>query len=121
MVELNLSPYLQEKLKQAQNLQQQLENTLAQKYQYDLKIKELAKTIEELNNIKDDSKIYKNVGAILIEVKDRAVLLKELQDEKETLEVKSKTMEKQQKFLEDKYKDIQAEFAKAYGQKSESS
>ncbi|MGC8496523.1 MAG: prefoldin subunit beta [Thermoplasmata archaeon] len=121
MVELNLSPYLQEKLKQAQNLQQQLESTLAQKYQYDVKIKELAKTIEELSKIKDDSKIYKNVGAILIEVKDRAILLKELQDEKETLEVRSRTMEKQQKLLEDKYKDIQAEFAKAYGQKSESS
>lgn len=120
-MDLNLSPYLQEKLKQAQNLQQQLENTLAQKYQYDLKIKELGKTIEELNSIKDNSKIYKNVGSILIEVKDKEALLKELQEEKETYEVKSRTMEKQQKLLEDKYKEIQAEFAKAYGQKSESS
>lgn len=116
MVDLNITPYLQEKLKQAQTLQQQLENVISQKYQLDLKIKEIAKTLEELGKIGTDTTVFKYVGSILVSVKDVENLKKELEEEKETLEVRSKTLEKQQKLLEDKYKDIQNEFAKAYGQ-----
>lgn len=119
MVDLNLTPYLQEKLKQAQTLQQQLESVVTQRYQLDLKVKEIAKTLEELGKAGNDTIVFKSVGSILISVKDVENLKKELEDEKETLEVRLKTLEKQQKMLEDKYKDIQNEFAKAYGQQEQ--
>ncbi len=115
MVDLNLTPYLQEKLKQAQNIQQQLENVIAQKYQLDLKSREIAKTLEELSKIDSNSRVFKLVGTILVSVNDIEKLKKELEEEKETIDVRIKTLEKQQKLLEDKYKEIQAEFAKAYG------
>ncbi len=115
MVDVNLTPYLQEKLKQAQNVQQQLESVITQKYQLDLKSREITKTLEELSKIDKDSKVFRLVGTILVSVNDVEKLKKELEEEKETLDIRIKTLEKQQKLLEDKYKEIQAEFAKAYG------
>ena len=114
-MDLNLTPYLQEKLKQAQTIQQQLESVISQRYQFDLKVKEITKTLEELGKLEQGTGDFKNVGSILIPVKDVESLKKELMDEKETLEVRIRTLEKQQKMLEEKYKEIQEEFSKAYG------
>mgnify|MGYP001626161424 CR=1 FL=1 len=114
MVDINLSPYLQEKVKQAQNIQQQLESIIAQKYQIDLKIKEIEKTLEELGKVEENQKIYKMSGSILVEVKDREKLKKEFEDEKEMLSIRSNTLEKQKKLLEEKYAEIEKEFEEAY-------
>ncbi|MGC8610569.1 MAG: prefoldin subunit beta [Thermoplasmata archaeon] len=114
MVDINLTPYLQEKVKQAQNIQQQLESIIAQKYQIDLKIKEIEKTLEELEKVEENQKVYKISGSILVEVKDREKLKKEFEDEKEMLTIRSNTLEKQKKLLEEKYAEIEKEFEEAY-------
>ncbi|MGC8584640.1 MAG: prefoldin subunit beta [Thermoplasmata archaeon] len=114
MVDINLSPYLQEKVKQAQNIQQQLESIVAQKYQIDLKIKEIEKTLEELTKVEENQRIYRMSGSILIEIKDKEKLKKDLEEEKEMLTIRSNTLEKQKKMLEDKYGEIEKEFEEAY-------
>ncbi|MGC8992148.1 MAG: prefoldin subunit beta [Thermoplasmata archaeon] len=114
MVDINLTPYLQEKVKQAQNIQQQLESIIAQKYQIDLKIKEIEKTLEEMEKVEENQKVYKISGSILVEVKDREKLKKEFEDEKEMLTIRSNTLEKQKKLLEEKYAEIEKEFEEAY-------
>jgi len=92
-MDLNLTPYLQEKLKQAQTIQQQLESVISQRYQFDLKVKEISKTLEELGKLEEGSGVFKSVGSILIPVKDVNLLKKELEEEKETLEVRIRTLE----------------------------
>ncbi len=111
---VSLAPHLREKLEQAQKLQGELEAIVAQKYQLEVSLKETEKSLEELENVDEDAPIYKSVGAILVRVKSREDIKKELQEKKELLELRIKTVEKQQALLEKKLREIQEEFAR-YG------
>ncbi len=71
MVEPNLNAYLQNQIKQAQDLQAQIEQVANQRYQLDLKVKELDKTLKELNNIGTDTPVYKNVGPVIYKIDDK--------------------------------------------------
>lgn len=113
-MEPNLSAYLQNQIKQAQQLELQIEQTMSQKYQLDLRIKEIEKTLKELESVDSTSPIYKNVGGILYKVKDKDKLVNELEEQKELSSIRIKTLEKQQKSLEDKYKEIEEALKKSY-------
>ena len=112
----NISNYMQNQLKQAQQIEIQLEQIESQRYQIDLRIKELDKTLHELQNITDGTQIYKSVGPILYGVSDKQKLIEELSEQKELSEIRIKTLEKQQKTFEDKYKEIEAQIKKTYDQ-----
>ena len=111
---VSLTPYLKEKLEQAQRLQGELETIVSQRYQLEVSLKETEKSLEELGKVDDNTPIYKSIGSILVKVKSKEEIKKELDEKKELLELKMKTVTKQQELLENKLKDIQAEFAK-YG------
>ncbi len=115
MVELKLTPYLQEKLQQAQRLQAELENIVAQRYQLEINLKEVEKSLEELEKVDENTPIYKSVGSILVKAKSKEEVKKELEDKKETLEIRIKAIKRQQELLQKKYEEIQREFASAYG------
>ena len=111
---VSLTPYLKEKLEQAQRLQSELEAIVSQRYQLEISLKEVEKSLEELESLPEDAPIYKNVGAILVKAKSKEDVKKELEERKETLELRIKTVQKQQELLQKKYEEIQQEFAK-YG------
>ncbi len=111
---VSLTPYLKEKLEQAQKLQGELESIVAQRYQLEVSLKETEKSLKELDSLPDDAQIYKSVGTILVKAKSKADIKKELEEKKELLELRMKTVEKQQKLLEDRLKEIQEEFSR-YG------
>ncbi len=111
---VSLTPYLKEKLEQAQRLQGELEAILNQRYQFEVTLKETEKSLQELEKIDDDAPIYKSVGSLLVKVKSKEEVKKELEDNKEMLELRLKTVLKQQELLENKLKEIQAEFER-YG------
>ncbi|OWP56302.1 MAG: prefoldin subunit beta [Thermoplasmatales archaeon B_DKE] len=113
-MEPNLSEYLQNQIKQAQQLEGQIEQVATQKYQLDVRIKELDKTIKELDSIKDGTKVFKNVGPVLYEVESRKKLIDELSEQKELSEIRIKTLEKQQASLEAKYKELEEILKKRY-------
>jgi len=115
MVELKLTPYLQEKLQQAQRLQAELENIVAQRYQLEISLKEVEKSLEELEKVDENTPIYKSVGSILVKAKSKEEVKKELEDKKDTLEIRIKAIKRQQELLQKKYEEIQREFASAYG------
>ncbi|ADD08932.1 prefoldin subunit beta [Candidatus Aciduliprofundum boonei] len=115
MVELNLTPHLQEKLEQAQKLQGELEVIVAQRYQLEVSLKEVEKSLEELEKVGDDAPIYKHVGSILVRAKSKDEVKKELEEKKEMLELRIKAVQRQQELLQKKYEEIQREFAAAYG------
>jgi prefoldin beta subunit len=105
-----MSPKLQNQIAQFQQLQQQLQNVLSQK------LKELGMTIEELKKASPETPVYKNVGALMIQVKDKDALVKDIEDDKETTEVRVKTLDRQEKMFREKYQVMQDQISKALGQ-----
>ncbi len=115
-MEPNISAYLQGKIKQAQQLELQLEQVASQKYQMELRVKEIEKTLKELEDVGETSPIYRSVGGILYKVENKSKLVSDLQEQKELAEIRIKSMEKQQKNIEDKYKEIEESIRKSYGE-----
>ncbi|MCL4332928.1 MAG: prefoldin subunit beta [Thermoplasmataceae archaeon] len=113
-MEQNPSTYIQNQLRQAQQIELQLEQTSAQKYQLDMKIKEIERSLKEIEEIKDDTPIFKSVGMIVYQVNDRKKLKDELEEQKELSQIRTKTLEKQQKMLEEKYKEIEQAIRQNY-------
>lgn len=95
-------------------MESQIEQVANQKYQLDVRIKELDKTLKELEGVGSDTPVYKTVGNILYQVEDRKKLIDELSEQKELSEIRIKTLEKQQKTLEDKYKELEATIQQRY-------
>ncbi len=114
MVDLNLGPYLQDQVKQAETLQKQLETLLAQQYQYEVKAREDKKTLEYLNKSKEDDEIYREVGAILVKVKDVESFKKEIEEDVEISEMRLKSIKEQVNQLNAKLKSISDEINKLY-------
>ena len=113
-MEPNLSQYIQNQIRQAQQMESQIEQVANQKYQLDVRIKELDKTIKELEAVTGETPVYKSVGNILYQVPDKKKLLEDLSEQKELSEIRIKTLEKQQKTLEDKYKELEAGIQQRY-------
>ena len=109
---MELSPKMQNDIMEAQQLQQQLQNLATQKYQLETQMKEVEITIEELEKLGDDAVVYKNVGNLSFRVKDVDALKKELLEKKETLEVRIKSMERQEESIKEKYSAIQQRLMK---------
>ena len=104
---MELSPKMQNDMMEAQQLQQQIQSIGTQKYQLETQLREMEITIKELENLGDDAVVYKNVGNLSLKVKDIEALKKELLDKKETLEVRIKSLERQEESIKEKYTSIQ--------------
>ena len=113
----SISPQLQNQIAQFQQLQQQLQAVSSQKLQMCAQIKEIERTISELDKATGD--VYKNVGSLMIKVDNKDSVKAELEEGKETMEVRVKSMERQEVALREKYESMQESLNKAMGQKSE--
>ena len=111
----DISPKLQNQIAQFQQVQQQLQQILNQKFRMEAQLKEMDLTIDELKKTPEDSPVYKNAGALMIKVSDREGLLKEIEDDKETTEVRVKSLDRQEKMLREKYTLMQDQISKAIG------
>jgi len=89
----------------------------------ELQVKEIERTIKQLNDSKDKDMIYRSVGSLLIQTDDKEGLLKELNEQLETFNVRVKSFENQEKQLKERYdslqKQITQELGGAGGQESE--
>ncbi len=103
----NLSNYLQNQIRQAQQLESQIEQVASQRYQLDSRIKEIEKTLKELEGVGESTPVYKSVGSVLYKVENKKKIVDDLSEQKELSEIRVKTLEKQQKNLEEKYKEIE--------------
>ena len=109
----NLPPKVQNQIAQFQQLAQQIQMVSTQKMQLDAQLRELDKAIGELEKAGDDAVVFKTVGSLMIQAKDKAVLVKELKDQKETTEVRMKTLEKQDKHLRERHQSLQEQITQA--------
>lgn len=109
----DLSPKVQNQIAQFQQLQQQLQSVLNQKFQMDAQVREMQRTVEELNKAPQEVVIYRSIGSLLIKAESKETVLKEIEEDKETMEIRVKTLERQEKSLKDRYQMLQDQLNKA--------
>jgi len=95
----------QENVQRLQMLEQNAQAAGIQKQQFQSQLFEVEGALNELET---SPKAYKIIGGIMVGV-EKEVLLKDLQNQKEMLELRVESLEKQEKQLKDKSKKLQAE------------
>lgn len=108
----NLSPKVQNQLSMLQQLQQQLQTILQQKAQYELAVREAKRAQEEIKDSADDAVMYMSVGTVMMQ-KKKEVIDAKLTEKVETLELRIKSLEKQEKMLQGKFEQLQAQIKAA--------
>jgi len=102
---------LQNDLKQFQRLQQELANVQQQRLQLDLRLREIGHTVEELKTVPEDATVYRPVGGLLVRAKSRKEVEDLLAEEKETLEIRQKAVERQENHLKERYTTMQQDLS----------
>ena len=108
----NISPKVQNQLNMLQQLQQQLQTILQQKAQYEMAVREAKRAQEEIKDSADDAVMYLSVGTVMMEKKKEVVDAK-LTEKIETLELRIKSLEKQEKMLQGKFEQLQSQIKAA--------
>ncbi len=109
-MENEISKQKQQLLNQAQIYQQQLQGILAQKESLNLQLMEINKALENLEQTKEKT-IYKISGPILIK-SDKEEVKKDLNERKEMITLRIKTLEKGEKRLKEKFEELRAKISK---------
>ena len=109
----DISPQLQNQITQFQQVQQQLQTVASQKMQMEAQRRELERSKEELSRSSGD--VYKNVGALLIKADSKETLLAEIEETAETLGIRIKALDRQEKGLREKFTSLQETINKAMG------
>jgi prefoldin beta subunit len=107
-----LSPKVQNQIAMLQQMQQQMQTIGAQKAQYEMAVREAKRAIEELTDVAEDAPVFMSVGAVMMEKKKDDVL-KNLNDKIETLELRIKSLEKQEGMLSGKFEQLQNQIKQA--------
>ncbi|MBU0615467.1 MAG: prefoldin subunit [Nanoarchaeota archaeon] len=96
-----VSKETEQKIAQLQLYEQSLQNFLAQKQQFQMQVIEIDSALAQLESSKDSYKIIANV---MVSV-DKAELITELKEKKEKIELRIKTLEKQENNIKEKAKN----------------
>jgi len=104
---------LQNDIRQYQRLQQDLSQTSQQRMQLDLKLRETTHTLEELKTVPDDAAIYRPIGGLLVKAQGKKEVQDLLTDDKETLEVRVKALERNENQLKERYTTMTKELSDA--------
>jgi prefoldin beta subunit len=102
---------IQKSLMEFERSRGQLMQVSQQKQQMQFQLSVVKKTLEELNTT-EEKKVYQAIGNIMI-LKDVKAVKKDLQEQKETLDVRVKTVQKQEDALIDKLNKLKADIEAA--------
>ena len=91
-----------------QNLQQNLQFSAMQKQQLAIQLDEVQKALEELEKAGEGTEIYRAVGSVFVR-KDRGSLKNELLEEKESIELRKGSLEKQEKKMAERFESLRKE------------
>ncbi len=103
----------QEKIQQLQLIEQNMQNLLKQRQQFQVQNMEIESAQEEL---KKTDKAYRIVSNIMVAA-EKAQLEKELTEKKERVELRIKSVEKQENMLKEQAKALRDEIMKAMQKK----
>jgi len=121
MTDVDMSKQLQDQINRLQQMRMQLQMIMQQRQQVDYKLKEIDESLNELEKTDGKSPIFKSVGAILIKTKGKTEVVKELKENKETLQLRKSTLDKQEGTTKEKLNELQSKVQNAMnlGQKEE--
>jgi prefoldin beta subunit len=108
-----LPAQLRNQLQLFQQLQQQAQVIVSQRAQLEVQVRELERTLEELAKVADDAPIYKSAGSILVRAKDKAAVKAEVEEQKETSEVRLGSLKRQEEKLRERLTSLQKEIEAA--------
>ena len=95
----------EQKISQLQLIEQNMQNILMQKQQFQTQLIEIESALKELGKSEN---AYKIIGNIMVST-EKAELEKDLNEKKETLSLRIQTLEKQEKDIKEKAGSIQKE------------
>jgi prefoldin beta subunit len=101
-----LPPQIQNMIAQLQNVQQQLQMVMSQKIQLEASLKEVESAIQEVEKAGEDTPIFKSVGTVLVK-SDKDSLLKEFKEKKDTIEIRIRTLSRQEEKLKERLQELQ--------------
>lgn len=110
-----LPPQIQNQLAQLQQLQQQAQAVMTQKAQIEGLIRETEAALKELEKSPDDAVIYKSVGELLFK-SEKPKLLEELKERKDMMDIRLKTMAKQEERIQGRFNQLQEQLKMSLGQ-----
>ena len=101
-----LPPEVQQYVVKLQQIQGQLSQILSEKQVVESELREVDRALGVLKNLDPQTPIFKSVGHLLIKV-DKESVEKELNDKKEILELRLKSLSKQEELLRSQLNQIQ--------------
>ena len=102
---MEVSKETEQKISQLQMFEQSLQTFLGQKQQFQIQLVEIESALNELD---DADKAYKIIGNIMVE-SSKNELKADLQSRKEMLELRIRTMEKQESQVRERASKLQSE------------
>jgi len=102
---------VQEKLNLFQQIQQQVQSLSQQISQIDMSIGETERTLEEIKNIGEKSTLYRAIGSVMKKVDDNPKLIKDLEEEKERMEIRNNSLKNQVGKMNEELEEMQKKLA----------
>lgn len=109
-----IPPQVQNLFAQLQQLKVQIEAVGRQKMHVEALLKDAGNALEELEKLDEKSVIYRAVGELMIKA-ERGVVKADLSEKKETYDLRSKTLERQEERVQKKYQQLQQQLQEALG------
>jgi len=100
----NMDKETEQKIGQLQLMEQNLTNFITQKQNFQNQLFEIENALKELESCKD--KTYKVIGTVMI-ASEKKELMKDLNEKKSMVELRIKSLEKQEKAIKDKATGMQ--------------
>ncbi len=113
MTKGEMSQQLQDQLGRLQQLQNQLQIIQQQRSQVEQRLKEVNEALEELENTSEKTPIYKSVGSVLIKADGKAKIVDELTTNKESLDIRKNSLNKQEGETREKLNELQSKVQNA--------
>lgn len=88
---------------------------MTQKNQIEVLIRETEAALKELEKSSDDAVVYKSVGELLFRA-DRSKLMEELKERKDMMDLRLKTMAKQEERIQGRFTQLQEQLKLTLGQ-----
>jgi len=119
MAKGEMSQQLQDQMGRLQQLQNQLQVIQQQRSQVEQRLKEVEEALEELEDATDKTPIYKSVGSVLIKAEGKTKIIEELSSNKESLDIRKNSLNKQEGQTREKINELQSKVQNALSMSSE--
>jgi|UniRef100_A0A7J3YTZ6 prefoldin, beta subunit, archaeal len=102
-----IPPEVQQQVIKYQQLQAQLNQVLAEKGVIEQELREINRALDVLKNVADNVEMYKSAGHLLVRI-SKGDAEKELNERKELLELRLKTLSRQEALIRQQLSEIQS-------------